>query len=102
MEVIIQVGYLSMPWDLRCELHLSSQQFRLTLVADYPSYNLVHCLELLRQSIQCYGSTTLIPTRFMDGLGHLYIDSDQVHTCRSFPFLQDWVRRRKTVEYRGS
>ncbi|GAB1316887.1 hypothetical protein MFIFM68171_07097 [Madurella fahalii] len=39
----------------------------------------VHCLELLRQSIQCYGSTTLIPTRFMEGLGHLYRDSDQKH-----------------------
>ena len=54
-----------------------------------------HCLDILRQSIQCYGSTTLIPSQYMDGLQHQYIDSDQVHVCRSFTFLRDFVTARE-------
>ena len=44
--------------------------------------------------VQCYGSTTLIPTKYMDGLEHNYIDSDQVHVCRSFNFLRDYTTSR--------
>lgn len=54
-----------------------------------------HCLDILRQHVQCSGSTTLIPTRFMDGIKRNYIDSDQVHTCRSFTFLRDWTTSRR-------
>jgi len=31
----------------------------------------------------------------MDGLQHQYIDSDQVHVCRSFTFLRDFVTARE-------
>ncbi|KAH8882203.1 hypothetical protein GQ53DRAFT_701340 [Thozetella sp. PMI_491] len=58
-------------------------------------FHLEHCLDALRQTIQCYGSTTLIPTRYWPGLHHNYIDSDQVHTCRSFSFLRDFVTSRE-------
>jgi len=54
-----------------------------------------HCVNALRQTIQCYGSTTLIPTRFSTGPNLNYIDADQVHTCRSFDFLHDFVSLRK-------
>lgn len=54
-----------------------------------------HCLDAIRQTVQCYGSTTLIPTRFREGLEHNYIDSNQVHTCRSFTHLRDFVTTRK-------
>jgi hypothetical protein len=53
-----------------------------------------HCLDAIRQSIQCYGSTTLIPTAFREGLRRQYIDSDQEHTCRSFRFLRDFTTSR--------
>ncbi|KAK0723430.1 hypothetical protein B0T26DRAFT_260663 [Lasiosphaeria miniovina] len=53
-----------------------------------------HCLDALRQTIQCYGSTTLIPTRYMDGARHNYIDADQTHVCRSFSFLRDFTTSR--------
>ncbi|KAG8354308.1 hypothetical protein FVEN_g7755 [Fusarium venenatum] len=53
-----------------------------------------HCLEILRQTVQCYGSTTLIPTTFMKGLEHNYIDSDQVHICRSFNFIRNYTSLR--------
>ncbi|SCV37166.1 uncharacterized protein FFFS_05530 [Fusarium fujikuroi] len=44
--------------------------------------------------VQCYGSTTLIPTRFMEGLEHNYIDSDQRHVCRSFTAIRDFMDSR--------
>ncbi|KAF3768640.1 hypothetical protein M406DRAFT_327065 [Cryphonectria parasitica EP155] len=53
-----------------------------------------HCLDVLRQSIQCYGSTTLIPTKFFEGRQRNYIDSDQVHVCRNFNYLRDFVTSR--------
>ncbi|KUI64132.1 hypothetical protein VM1G_10894 [Cytospora mali] len=53
-----------------------------------------HCLDILRQSIQCYGSTTLIPTKFFEGLERNYIDSDQTHVCRDFNYLRDFVTSR--------
>jgi hypothetical protein len=53
-----------------------------------------HCLEILRQTVQCYGSTALIPTKFMEGLEHNYIDSDQLHVCRSFTAIRDFTDSR--------
>ncbi|KAK8013294.1 Cyclochlorotine biosynthesis protein O [Apiospora marii] len=51
-------------------------------------FHVEHCLDILRQTVQCYGSTTLIPTRFREGKEHNYIDSDQTHVCRSFSALR--------------
>jgi hypothetical protein len=42
----------------------------------------------------CFGSTTLIPTKFSFPLRHNYIDSDQEHICRSFTFLRDYTTSR--------
>lgn len=53
-----------------------------------------HCLDVLRQSIQCYGSTTLIPTKFFEGLERNYIDSDQLHVCRDFNYLREFATSR--------
>lgn len=53
-----------------------------------------HCLDVLRQHIQCYGSTTLVPTRYQDGARQQYIDSDQEHVCRDFSYLHAFVQRR--------
>lgn len=53
-----------------------------------------HCLDSIRQHIQCYGSTTLIPTRWRETAGRQYIDSDQEHVCRDFSYLRKFVRRR--------
>lgn len=53
-----------------------------------------HCLDSIRQHIQCYGSTTLIPTRWRETAGRQYIDSDQEHVCRDFSYLRKFVRAR--------
>lgn len=50
-----------------------------------------HCLDTLRQTIQCQGSTTLVPTRYWEGAHHNYIDADQTHTCRSFSYLREYL-----------
>jgi hypothetical protein len=54
----------------------------------------VHCLDIIRQHIQCYGSTTLIPTRYMNEIHRGYIDSDQEHTCRDFNALRKYSTKR--------
>ena len=53
-----------------------------------------HCLDSLRQYIQCAGDTTLVPTKWYENFQGNYADSDQVHTCRSFNFLRDWTTDR--------
>lgn len=53
-----------------------------------------HCLEAIRQHVQCYGSTTLVPTKWMETAERQYIDSNQEHVCRDFTYLRDFVRRR--------
>ena len=54
-----------------------------------------HCLDAIRQYIQCAGITTLIPTKWREGAQRNYIDSDQVHTCRSFTYLRDFATKRR-------
>ena len=34
----------------------------------------------------------------MEGIQRNYIDSDQVHTCRSFTFLREWTNNRAVGE----
>ncbi|KAF3762725.1 hypothetical protein M406DRAFT_333095 [Cryphonectria parasitica EP155] len=53
-----------------------------------------HCLDAIRQHVQCYGSTTLIPTKWRDGAQRQYIDSNQEHVCRDFSYLRKFVKRR--------
>jgi hypothetical protein len=43
----------------------------------------------------CYGSTTLIPTKYFDGIGHNYIDSNKEHVCRDFKALRNWTDQRR-------
>jgi len=53
--------------------------------------HLEHCLDIIRQTIQCQGSTTMIPAKFFEGVGHIYIDANQVHTCRDIRALRQWA-----------
>jgi hypothetical protein len=64
----------------------------------YPSDQLDHCIDHLRQMIMCNADMTPIPSRYFPGIKQNYIDSDQPHTCRNFEKLRDWV----TERYNGS
>ena len=39
-----------------------------------------------------------MPTRYWEGAHHNYIDADQVHTCRSFSYLRDYLDTRQPGE----
>ena len=69
--------------------------FRVSPVTTSSSISTEHCLDLIRQSVQCSGSTNLIPSKYWDGIEHNYVDSDQEHTCRSFTFLREWTNSRQ-------
>ncbi|KUI60971.1 hypothetical protein VP1G_08142 [Cytospora mali] len=53
-----------------------------------------HCIDTIRQHIQCYGSTTLVPTKWREGAKRQYIDSNQEHVCRDFGYLRKYMKRR--------
>lgn len=53
-----------------------------------------HCINHLRQMVQCYSDATPIPTRFFPGIGHNYVDSNRLHTCRDFGAIRKWTSER--------
>jgi hypothetical protein len=53
-----------------------------------------HCLDYLRQMIQCSGDLTPIPTKWWAGANRDYSDSDNEHTCRNFASIRKWVTDR--------
>jgi hypothetical protein len=65
----------------------------LEMITDYSTLD--HCLDAIRQYVQCAGITTLVPTKWREGARRNYIDSDQVHTCRSFTYLREWATSRR-------
>lgn len=50
-----------------------------------------HCLEQIRQYVMCAGDLSPVPTKYYDGLGRNYVDSDIPHTCRNFGNIQKWM-----------
>lgn len=53
-----------------------------------------HCINHLRQMIQCYGDITPIPTKYYPSLTRNYLDSDRLHTCRNFQAIRNWTTER--------
>jgi hypothetical protein len=54
-----------------------------------------HCIEALREGIQCWGPTTFVPAVFDPALGHHYANSDQVHTCRDISVAREFSTERQ-------
>ncbi|KAF7194425.1 hypothetical protein HII31_04230, partial [Pseudocercospora fuligena] len=52
----------------------------------------------IRQRIQCSADGTITPLRYQPAIDQMYVDSDQVHTCRKFQNLWSFTRER----YNGS
>lgn len=91
------VGGLDVLHTLHCV-----ERLRQTLDRDrYPkspkpgSLHLYHCIDHIRQWIMCSSDFTPIPTRWHPEKGTAYVDSDQVHTCRNFDALWNWVEKRE-------
>ena len=63
-----------------------------TVLGDFNDFSLDHCLDIIRQAIQCHGDLTPIPTRrFADGEHDHFIDSNQKHECRNI-----WTLRKSS------
>lgn len=50
-----------------------------------------HCLDFLRQLVQCTSDLTPIPLVYSKGAGFVIPDFEQVHTCRSFDPIREWA-----------
>jgi hypothetical protein len=67
-------------------------------------FHIEHCLDFLRQLVQCSSDLTPIPLVYSKGAGFAIPNFEQVHTCRSFDAIHDWAMKQnedalKTVEH---
>ncbi|KAL5092564.1 hypothetical protein Trisim1_001117 [Trichoderma cf. simile WF8] len=53
-----------------------------------------HCVEILRETIQCQGDLTPVPHVWSEGKQMYLADTSLVHTCRDYPALMDWQDER--------
>jgi len=54
-----------------------------------------HCVDQIRQSIQCHGDLTPLLLRgYGEGDNSLLIGSPQTHTCRNWDSLRSWYTER--------
>ncbi|CAK1362460.1 unnamed protein product [Cercospora beticola] len=58
----------------------------------------VHCLEMMRQNIECKSDLSLVPAMWWpslkNGTGSSFIFSEQTHTCRNFEKVRQWASER--------
>jgi hypothetical protein len=54
-------------------------------------FHIEHCLDFLRQLVQCSSDLTPIPLVYSKGAGFPIPDFEQVHTCRSFDSIRKWA-----------
>ncbi|EME84583.1 uncharacterized protein MYCFIDRAFT_133959 [Pseudocercospora fijiensis CIRAD86] len=68
---------------------------------DYQLMHADHCIDYLRQSIQCHGDLTPIVQTWQPDL-HAYAASQRtVHQCRNFDKIWDWAAGRNTTGLRA-
>ncbi|KAL7939306.1 hypothetical protein V8C35DRAFT_5404 [Trichoderma chlorosporum] len=61
-----------------------------------PSFNMHvdHCVEILRETIQCQGDLTPVPHIWSEGKQMFLADTSLLHTCRDYSALIDWQDER--------
>jgi hypothetical protein len=63
---------------------------------DNPLTALDHCIEQLRQAVQCHSDMTPVPLFTIDGKKGLFTHST-THTCRDFEAVKRWRDERNQV-----
>ncbi|RYP48598.1 hypothetical protein DL768_005553 [Monosporascus sp. mg162] len=53
-----------------------------------------HCVETVRQVLECGANMTPLPMRWDDGAGVPLADSERQHTCRNYQDLLRWAENR--------
>ncbi|KAJ5306795.1 hypothetical protein PENANT_c003G08188 [Penicillium antarcticum] len=61
---------------------------------DWSRIHMDHCLDQLRQSIQCQGDMSPVPLYFFGG-DHIGLGVGQTHTCRKWGPMRKWMDVRK-------
>ncbi|KAI1472903.1 uncharacterized protein F4812DRAFT_31500 [Daldinia caldariorum] len=87
---------LDMFHQLHC-LNQIRQALHRDVYPETPLHGPVHtdrCLDQLRQSIMCWGSTAVVPLKYLEGYGSEYVKTDAVHTCRKFEPIREFVSER--------
>jgi Mycotoxin biosynthesis protein UstYa len=52
-----------------------------------------HCIDILRQALQCHGDVGVVTNSWVDGFESAYPDFNVWHKCRKFDALLDWTGR---------
>jgi hypothetical protein len=60
---------------------------------DWDHIHMDHCLDQIRQSIQCHGDLSPVPLYWWDGWG-TGLGQGHTHTCRKWDSIREWVDRR--------
>ena len=58
------------------------------------SYLVGHCIDHIRQSLQCQGDMTPIPSTYFPSIRQNYVVTKQVHTCRKFEPIVKYTNAR--------
>ncbi|KAI1192611.1 hypothetical protein F5X97DRAFT_340080 [Nemania serpens] len=53
-----------------------------------------HCVETVRQVLECNADMTPLPMRWDEGAGMLLVDFERDHTCRNYDALLTWAENR--------
>jgi hypothetical protein len=72
--------------------HTGEQRTQSSKATATTNFDQEHCLDIIRQAIQCHADLTPIPSRRFPGHPDGFIDSDQPHTCRSISKLRESVQ----------
>jgi hypothetical protein len=73
---------------------IGAYQYNLSDQIDISANNILHlehCLDFLRQLVQCSSDLTPIPLIYSKGAGFAIPDFEQVHTCRNFDPIHHWA-----------
>jgi len=99
--------YMAMPQVLH-DLHCVNYLRKALSLEYYPEMNdsilqvhIEHCLDGIRQSLMCYSDMTIIKEYWTDLKGQnggMMADFDNVHICRDFDTIRNWMTSRNAED----
>jgi hypothetical protein len=63
----------------------------------YSTNPLDHCIDQLRQNIQCHGDATMNGATWYEGGQKAFVDTENIYTCRDFNEFGEWEREKTNV-----
>ncbi|KAF2214229.1 hypothetical protein CERZMDRAFT_37888 [Cercospora zeae-maydis SCOH1-5] len=100
-------AYSVVSFDVFHSLHCLNQLRKRLSPEYYPPSHLhgrvhdMHCIDHLRQVLQCSSVASIIPSLYRPTIGMQYSDAGQPHVCRNFEAIHNYTRERFTVKGHG-